>query len=567
MKKKKVTKSSNKNKQVKNVRKSITKEEALKTKENSNNKNNGYNKNAIAFVSFLGLIAVGVLIYFLAFNHGNMVTPQRNLVAEYGSHKVYADELDKEYKLFLMLKGIPEQYKSLIPEKAYLNQSIIQNLIYDDAVAHGFTKSSKDAEKLVTDSLKASGMTLQKFKDNLKQKGFDYNYVIDYLRKQMVISDYLNKTIFSKVSVSETDALMYYNEHKDEFVTKDMIRVSHILVNSSGKAEEIIAELDNGADFSELAKKYSKGPSASRGGDLGFFAKGTMVKEFEDAAFSLKHIGEYTEKPVKTQFGWHIIKLTNISKSHQLSFNDVKQQLIKTLQAKEQNDMLKKYIDGLKKKTTIKIYLGSSKEVKSDKPKIELFVMSYCPFGTQIEKGILPVIEALKDKVDFEVKFCDYAMHGKKELEENTRQYCIEKEQKSKYLDYLKCFLEKGDFNGCVDKTGIDKAKLNKCAEDTDKEFKITEGYNDKSTYKGGFPRFDIFEKDVQKYNVLGSPTLVINGVKRNSNRDPESLAKLICSSFKNPPQECSESFDRTVPSPGFGFTGSGTSTTASCGG
>ncbi len=556
MKKKKVTK------HVKDVKKSSKKEKMWRVSDKK------YNKNAIAFVSFFGLIALGLIVYSFAFNnHNGSVVNQNNVVAEYGNHKIYADELDKEYKLFLMLKGIPEQYKSLIPEKAYLNQSIIQDLIYDDAIAHGFNKSAKDAEKLVSDSLKASGMTLQKFKDNLKQKGFDYKYVIDYLRKQMVISDYLNKTIFLKVNVSEKDALKYYNEHKDEFVTKDMIRVSHILVNSSDKAKEIIKMLDNGANFSELAKKYSKGPSASRGGDLGFFARGTMVKAFEDAAFSLKHIGDYTEKPVKTQFGWHIIKLTNISKSHQLSFNDVKQQLIKILKAKEQNERLKKYIDGLKKKTTIKIYLGGNTMTKSDKPKIELFVMSYCPFGTQIEKGIIPVIEALKNKVDFEVKFCDYSMHGKKELEENMRQYCIEKEQKSKYLDYLKCFLEKGDYNGCIDKAGIDRGELNKCIEVTDKKYGILADYNDKSTYKGGFPRFDIFEKDVQKYNVLGSPTLVINGVKRKSNRDSESLAKLICSSFKNPPKECSESFDSKVPSPGFGFTASGSSTSASCGG
>src|SRR3989338_5177731 len=79
---------------------------------------------------------------------------------------------------------------------------------------------------------------------------------------------------------------------------------------------------------------------------------------------------------------------------------------------------------------------------KSDKPKVELFVMSYCPYGTQIEKGIIPVIEALGDKIDFELKFVNYAMHGEKEVTENLRQYCIETEQGDKFLGYLKCFLD-----------------------------------------------------------------------------------------------------------------------------
>ena len=72
--------------------------------------------------------------------------------------------------------------------------------------------------------------------------------------------------------------------------------------------------------------------------------------------------------------------------------------------------------------------------VKADKPKVELFVMSHCPYGTQAEKGMIPVVELLKDKISFEVKFVDYAMHGKKELDEQLRQYCIQKEQKAKFL-------------------------------------------------------------------------------------------------------------------------------------
>ncbi len=87
-----------------------------------------------------------------------------------------------------------------------------------------------------------------------------------------------------------------------------MVRASHILVSSLEEANHVVNELKAGKDFAELARKYSSCPSKKDGGDLGFFSKGQMVKEFEDAAFSLKP-GEVSA-PVKTQFGYHLIKVT-----------------------------------------------------------------------------------------------------------------------------------------------------------------------------------------------------------------------------------------------------------------
>jgi peptidyl-prolyl cis-trans isomerase C len=86
------------------------------------------------------------------------------------------------------------------------------------------------------------------------------------------------------------------------------VRASHILVSSEREANRIFDEIKKGKDFSEMARRYSSCPSGKSGGDLGFFEKGQMVKEFEDIAFSLKE-GELS-RPVKTQFGYHIIKVT-----------------------------------------------------------------------------------------------------------------------------------------------------------------------------------------------------------------------------------------------------------------
>ncbi len=193
---------------------------------------------------------------------------------------------------------------------------------------------------------------------------------------------------------------------------------------------------------------------------------------------------------------------------------------------------------------------------KADKPKVELFVMSYCPYGTQIEKGIIPVIETLGKDIDFELKFCNYAMHDKKELDEQLREYCIQKQYPDKLIDYLKCFLKDGKSAQCIEEVNIDSVKLGNCIKMTDEEYKVTEKYNDKSSWLSGkFPVFDIYKEDNDKYGIAGSPALVINGKEMPSDRDSKSLFELICSGFNNPPKECNKKkFPSTVPSPGFGF-------------
>ena len=213
----------------------------------------------------------------------------------------------------------------------------------------------------------------------------------------------------------------------------------------------------------------------------------------------------------------------------------------------------------------------SSVTNKKDMPVVEVFVMSHCPFGTQIEKGILPVLETLGDKIDFQLKFCDYAMHDKKELDEQLMQYCIQKEQGNKLISYLKCFLEKGESDNCLSKTGINKNKLNSCVATTDKQYKVTEMYNNKTTWrkdsKGdpAFPIFNVNSEDNKKYGIGGSPGLVINGQKIQSNRDAASLLKIICSGFNNQPAECSKNLSATTPAPGFGFSGSAANSSGNC--
>lgn len=202
---------------------------------------------------------------------------------------------------------------------------------------------------------------------------------------------------------------------------------------------------------------------------------------------------------------------------------------------------------------------------KKDKVDVDLFVMSQCPYGTQMEKGILPAAKLLGDKVNFNIRFVYYAMHGKTEIDEQMLQYCIQKDFKTKYADYLECFLEDGNSGRCLTKTSL-TGKLDSCIAQTDSQFKVTANFNDNTKWIGSFPPFDIDKALNEQYGVSGSPTLVINGVVAETGRDSASLLNAICTGFSTQPAECSQTLSSAAPSPGFGSGTATTSTSGSCG-
>jgi len=207
---------------------------------------------------------------------------------------------------------------------------------------------------------------------------------------------------------------------------------------------------------------------------------------------------------------------------------------------------------------------------KSDRPKVELFVMSYCPYGLQMEKAYLPAWELLKNKADIDVKFVSYAMHGKEEVDENTRQYCIQKEDNAKYIAYLKCFATTSDAQSCLSQSGVNQSKVNSCMSATDKKFGITAKYNDQASWLSGrYPIYPIHEDLNTKYGVQGSPTLVINGAQADVGRTPEAIKQAICAAFNNAPAECGQKLSAASYNPGFGATlgtAGGAATAAECG-
>jgi hypothetical protein len=213
--------------------------------------------------------------------------------------------------------------------------------------------------------------------------------------------------------------------------------------------------------------------------------------------------------------------------------------------------------------------VAASTANKTDKPTVELFVMSYCPYGTQEEKGIIPAVEALKGKINFSVKFVYYSMHGWKEMEENTRQYCIQKEQNDRYIPYLACFLNDSNYSRCIVNANISQASLGACMNATDAAYNITGIYNDQANWLNGqFPVYPIDMAENQLYGVQGSPTLIINGAAASSGRNSASLLSAICNAFSVEPAECGTTLSSVSPSSGFGYTGAGDSgAAAQCGG
>jgi len=196
---------------------------------------------------------------------------------------------------------------------------------------------------------------------------------------------------------------------------------------------------------------------------------------------------------------------------------------------------------------------------KTAKPKVDVYVMSYCPYGTQIEKGLLPVVNLLKDKADIKIKFVNYTLHGEKETIENMNQYCIQEKYPTKFYDYLGCFLEDSNYSRCIAKEGFDANVLTSCVTKLNSDYNIT----------ANEPQFAIYDAENKAYGVQGSPSTVINGVLvKNMPRDAAGILKNVCSAFTDAdkPSECNTTLSAVTPGPGFGYDSNATSaTTANC--
>jgi peptidyl-prolyl cis-trans isomerase C len=184
--------------------------------------------------------------------------------------------------------------------------------------------------------------------------------------EQNLLRDKLFAKLLASAEPTESDAKKYYDENLDKYKQREQIKASHILVKVEktatdkekkeklAEAKKVLAEARKaGANFEEIAKKYSDGPTKDRGGDLGTFSRGRMVKPFEDAAFAAK-AGDLVG-PVETQFGYHVIKVYEKTPETQRSFDDVKESILTSLKARQKSKATRELLDKFKAEAKIEI--------------------------------------------------------------------------------------------------------------------------------------------------------------------------------------------------------------------
>lgn len=243
------------------------------------------------------------------------------------NNKVYAVVGEKE----ITQEQVNEFLQSIGPQNAMqLQNEEGTNRIVSELVSHELLYLDAVESKLEDeDGFKAE---LEKMKSNL-------------------LKQYSIQKILSKANVSDEEITEYYERNKSMFAEPEKVRASHILVETEDKAKEISESISSGSAFESQAKEFSSCPSKDRGGDLGEFQRGSMVPEFEEVAFGME-IGDISD-PVKTQFGYHIIKLTDKKESEEKSFEEVKNDIKNQLLGLRQQEVYYVKVEDLKKKYTV----------------------------------------------------------------------------------------------------------------------------------------------------------------------------------------------------------------------
>jgi peptidyl-prolyl cis-trans isomerase C len=232
-----------------------------------------------------------------------------------------------------LYETLPAQYKQA--PKEFVEQQLLEQLV-SMAVIGQAAEQEQMAEQ-------------EEFKERL-------NTVRDQLLQEFYLKEKIEEMVTDEVVRAE------YDKFAAEFVPAEEVSARHILLKNAEEAADIIKLLDDGGDFAELAKEYSTGPSGPAGGDLGYFTKDRMVPEFAVVAFELP-TGEYTKSPVKTQFGYHVIKVEDKRKTQPPAFEEKEAEI----RGEKTNSMVTELIDELKAAASIVLLTPKEDEKMEEK--------------------------------------------------------------------------------------------------------------------------------------------------------------------------------------------------------
>jgi peptidyl-prolyl cis-trans isomerase C len=229
----------------------------------------------------------------------------------------------KEFKA--RIAKMPPYYRNIVEknEKRYLDDMIVEMLFYEEAVRSGLTK-----DKEVQD-------------------------VINEARKKILIAKFIKTEVEDKIKVTDEEMRQFYEANKDKFKSPPLWRASHILVGTEQQARDILAELSKGANFEDLARAHSMDATATRGGDVGYFRLGQVVPDFEKACLKL-NVGELSDV-VHTQFGYHVIKLTDKKEPMIESYDRVKAAIESELKKGKRSELFDKLVLKLRGKYGVEI--------------------------------------------------------------------------------------------------------------------------------------------------------------------------------------------------------------------
>ncbi|MBN2455841.1 MAG: peptidylprolyl isomerase [Sedimentisphaerales bacterium] len=260
---------------------------------------------------------------------------------------------------------VVEQFEERL-QKDTLDRMITEVLLEQKVKQANIVVSEEDVDNYIVEIAGQQGMSLTEFKDMIEKRGQDFEQWKGQVRKGLPYQRLMEAELGPQIEVTEEEASKYYDENQQQFQSPEQVRASHILIKTDvlsepnsdpnetkakAKAEELLKQIKQGADFAELAKANSDCPSAKRGGDLGLFARGRMVPAFEKTAFELE-IGQVSDI-VETQFGYHIIKVTDRKEASAESFEQAKDNIIERLTRTKRREASMQYVESLKEDADI----------------------------------------------------------------------------------------------------------------------------------------------------------------------------------------------------------------------
>ncbi len=275
-------------------------------------------------------------------------------------------EFDSE--MSMVKKRFVEQGKPLTEDQIdKIGKSLLENLI-NQALLFQASKESgiRIEEKAITDQLqkiKQRFPSETEFENTIKNFNLTLEDIKSQIGRKLAIGEFIDKKVGQNIVVSDDESKTYYDTHPDSFKKPEQLKASHILIKVVPQADEsqkkkareqiqaIQEKIKNGGDFAALAKEFSQGPSSAKGGDLGYFGRGQMVKPFEDAAFSLEPPA--VSDIIETQFGYHLIKVFDKKPEGTLQYQEVKPKLTQYLKQEKTKQEVELYVDKLRGKAVI----------------------------------------------------------------------------------------------------------------------------------------------------------------------------------------------------------------------